>query len=236
MAPNPVKFNGLSGNQLKIIALITMTVDHIGVRLLPQFTLLRIIGRLAFPIFAFMISEGCRYTKNRKEYLFSMAGLALVCQTVYFFTMQSLYQCVLVTFSLSILLIYALDNALKRKSAASWTLAVITFMAVFFICEILPSFLSHMNFSVDYGILGVMIPVFVYIGKSKNQQLILISAALVFLSINLQGIQWYSLGSLVLLALYNGKRGKLKMKYLFYVYYPLHLVAIYGLGLILTTR
>ena len=55
---------GLSGNQLKLIALITMTVDHMGLILFDQFILLRIVGRLAFPIFAWMIAEGCRHTRR----------------------------------------------------------------------------------------------------------------------------------------------------------------------------
>ena len=57
---------GLTGNQLKLIALVTMTIDHIGMQLFPRVRLLRIIGRLAFPIFAYMIAEGCRYTRNRR--------------------------------------------------------------------------------------------------------------------------------------------------------------------------
>lgn len=48
----------LSGNQLKIIAMITMLIDHIGVNLFPSVTILRVIGRLSFPIFAYMIAEG----------------------------------------------------------------------------------------------------------------------------------------------------------------------------------
>ena len=90
---------GLSGNQLKLIALAAMTCDHIAVAFFPRLTILRIIGRLAFPIFAYMIAEGCQFTKNRKKYLLSMAALALVCQVVYFVAMRSLYQCVLVTFT-----------------------------------------------------------------------------------------------------------------------------------------
>ena len=53
---------GLTGNLLKLIAMLTMTIDHIGVILLPQYRILRIIGRLTMPIYAFMIAEGCHYT------------------------------------------------------------------------------------------------------------------------------------------------------------------------------
>ena len=57
----------MTGNQLKIIALIAMTIDHVGLILLPQVELLRIIGRLSFPIFAYMIAEGCFFTHDKKR-------------------------------------------------------------------------------------------------------------------------------------------------------------------------
>lgn len=232
MNAKSAKFSGLSGNQLKIIALVAMTADHIGVQLLPQFTIFRIIGRLAFPIFAFMIAEGCRYTKNRRKYLLSMAGLALACQIVYFVSMQSLYQCVIVSFTLAICMIYVLDNALKRKNVLSWAVAAVAFSAVLFICQVLPRLLTDMNFNIDYGIWGILLPVFIYLGDTKKQQLCLAGADMLILCMTMQGIQWYSFAALLLLALYSGKRGKLKMKYLFYVYYPLHLAAIYGISMI----
>ena len=72
------KIKCLTGNQLKIFALIAMTLDHIGLELLPQYPFLRIIGRLAFPLFAYMIAEGCRYTKNRTRYLLCIASMGLV--------------------------------------------------------------------------------------------------------------------------------------------------------------
>ena len=58
----------LTGNALKILAAIFMTIDHIGVMLFPRMLILRIIGRLALPVFAFMIAEGCKYTRNKKKY------------------------------------------------------------------------------------------------------------------------------------------------------------------------
>ena len=96
---------GLTGNQLKILAMIAMTCDHVGLQLLPQYPILRLIGRLALPIYGYMVAEGCRQTRDRKNYLLRMAAMALLCQVVYFFAMGSLYQCILVTFSLSICLI-----------------------------------------------------------------------------------------------------------------------------------
>lgn len=153
------KLPGLTGNQLKLFALITMTFDHIGVQLFPQEAIFRIIGRLALPIFAYMIAEGCRYTRNRKKYLLRMASLAAVCQVVYFVAMGSLYQCILVTFSLSIALIYAFDNMQTHPGTPAWALAAGTFAAVFVLCVVLPDFVP--GFEIDYGLMGVLLPVLI---------------------------------------------------------------------------
>ena len=59
-----MKFGIFSNNVLKIIACITMLLDHMGFILFPEYPIFRIIGRIAFPIFAFLLAEGCYYTKN----------------------------------------------------------------------------------------------------------------------------------------------------------------------------
>lgn len=223
----------LNGNQLKIIALVTMTIDHVGMYLLPQFVILRIIGRLSMPIFAYMIAEGCRYTKNKRYYILLTLGVGLICQVVYWIAMQSLYQCILITFSLSILLIYSIDYAVTHKTVLSYLTLIIVSIAIFFVCHILPILLPGTDFSVSYGIYGVLLPIFAFLGKDKLQSLVLFAIGLVLMNYDLGNIQWYSLITLILLALYNGSRGKYKLKYLFYIYYPTHLAALYGIGLLL---
>jgi len=216
----------LTSNQLKLLALITMTVDHIGVQLLPQYPLLRIIGRLAFPIYAYMIAEGCAHTRNRKNYLLQMAGLALLCQLVSFFAMCSLFQCILVTFTLSIVTIFAIESPVSWHAPAA-------VCAVVFFTAILPHLLPYTDYAVDYGLLGVLLPVAVYLGKTPRQKLALAAMVLALLALDFGGNQWYGLAALLPLALYSGQRGKWKLKWLFYLYYPLHLAAIYGISLIL---
>ncbi len=103
----------LSGNALKLIAALSMLFDHIGIMFFPKILLFRVFGRLAFPLFAFFIAEGCRYTKNRARYLGTMAAMATIFQIVYFVAMKRLYMSVFVTFTLSILLIYLLDECKK---------------------------------------------------------------------------------------------------------------------------
>lgn len=215
----------LTSNQLKLLAMITMTVDHIGVQLFPGVLWLRIVGRLAFPIYAYMIAEGCAHTRNRKKYLLQMAGLALLCQLVYFFAMGSLFQCILVTFTLSILTIFAIESPVIWHAPAA-------LLAVLFFTELLPLLLPHTDYAVDYGLWGVLLPIAVYLGKTRKQKLALTAIALALLALDLGGIQWYSLLALLPLALYNGQRGKWKLKWLFYLYYPLHLAAIYGISLL----
>lgn len=232
MAEKAEKFTGLSGNQLKIIALIAMTCDHVGLQLLPQFGILRILGRLALPIYAYMIAEGCRYTHDRRNYLGKMLLLAAVCQVVYFIAMGSLYQCILVTFSLSICLIYAIDHAAKCRKTTAILLALGVFTAVCFVCVELPDKLFYTDFAIDYGIWGVLLPVLVYFGKSKNVKLVLLTLGLCLLANDLGGNQWWALAAVPLLFLYNGRRGTWKIGNLFYIYYPAHLVVIYLLSIV----
>ena len=220
---------GLSGNQLKLIALIAMTLDHIGAYLLPQHQILRIIGRLALPIYAFLIAEGCHYTRNKLKYLGLMATLALGCQLVYFFVMKSLYMCILVTFSLSILLIYALQYVQRMKNAWSCILFFALLACAYYLCNKLPQRIP--GFDIDYGLEGVLLPVFFAMGSTKSQKLLGGSLGMCALALVRSPIQWYSLLALPLLALYSGRRGKGDYKYLFYIYYPLHLAAIYGVSL-----
>ena len=226
-------FQGLSGNQLKIFSLIAMTCDHVGLQLFPQYQIFRFIGRLAFPIFAYMIAEGAKYTKNRTKYFLQMFGLGLICQLVYFFAMGSLYQCILITFSLSVVLVYALDHAIKKNSLDAWLLFACVFLVIFFLAEILPQLLPNTDYSVDYGIWGILTPVIVFAAPGKLTKLVCLCVPLAFLAFIGTNYQWIAFFTLIPLALYNGTRGRMKMKNLFYIYYPLHLVAIYGIDLLL---
>ena len=216
---------GLSGNQLKLIALITMTLDHIGAYILPQYRLLRILGRISMPIYAFLIAEGCHYTKNKLKYWGLMAGFALVWQLFSYFFLHSLKQCILVTFALSMLLIFALQYVEKKKDFLSCLVFFLVLSGVYYVSVKLPGRIP--GFSVDYGFKGILLPVFISMGVTKSQKLLGAAVGMCFLALGVY-LQWYSLAALPLLALYSGLRGKGNYKYLFYIYYPLHLAALYG--------
>ena len=228
-----VKSFGLSSNALKMIALVAMTLDHIGVQILTESELLRIIGRLAFPIFAYTIAEGCTHTKNRKRYALIIGATALLCQLVYFFAMQSLYQCIFVTFLLSIIIIYTFDKAVKSKSTIWWLFGVVLLLSVLFVTEFLPNILYKTDFYIDYGFAGIMVPVLIYFAPGKASKLAAALFALSLLAFSVGGIQWYSLFALPIIALYNGKRGTRRLKWFFYIYYPVHLVVIYAASLLI---
>lgn len=217
--------SGLTGNQLKLIALITMTVDHIGMLLLPRLMILRIIGRIAMPLYAYMIAEGCRYTHDRRRYFLRLAGLALVCQIVYYFADRSLYQCILVTFSMSVLSIRAVDTA-KRKGGAFWMLAAAALLGAWAVCELLPVKIS--GFGVDYGFFGVLLPVILYYFGKKG-----IVPGMLLLCLSIGDLQWWAMTAVPLMLLYNGQRGSRSLGWVFYLYYPLHLAALYGVAVCL---
>ena len=220
----------LDSTVLKILGVIFMTTDHIGYFLFPQITVLRIIGRLAYPIFAYMIAEGCRYTRNKVRYFFTMFGIAFVCSAVSYFADKSMYQSIFTTFSCSVTLIFSLEKSIQSRDTVK-KIKWIFITAGITICYL---FLFEFNiipgFETDYGFLGIITPVFIWLGRNKAEKLILLAVGLCLISAELGGVQLYSLAAVILLWLYNGKRGKHSFKWFFYGYYPLHIAALYGVA------
>ena len=224
---------GLSNNQLKIIAMVFMLLDHLGVVLFPNAIWLRYIGRLSFPIFAYMIAEGCKYTRNRVKYFLHIFVLAVVCQVVYFFAQGSLYQSVLMTFSLSIVLIFAIDHFVAKKNLSAGALLLVVCGAVLFLTLWLPKLLPETDYDVDYKLCGVLLPVVVRYCPNKPMKLLGTAVMLLGLVQIYGTIQLPAFLVLPLLALYSGARGKWNIKYLFYIFYPAHLGLIYLISLLM---
>lgn len=224
----------LTNNQLKIIAMISMVLDHVGLVFFPRVELFRILGRIALPIYAYMIAEGCAHTRNRKRYLGMILGMGLIFQIVYWVFMNDLYQGILITFSLSIGIIYAVEGFIKNRKPLYRVLMILVLLFILFLGIICPILYGEYGFDIDYGIWGIFLPVFIYFAPTKWSKIIACAIILVGMSFFSLTRQWFALLSIPLLALYSGERGKLKMKYLFYVFYPLHLVIIYGIMFLLT--
>ncbi|MBD5466202.1 MAG: hypothetical protein HDR22_10410 [Lachnospiraceae bacterium] len=227
-----MKIKGLSGNALKVIAAITMTIDHVGMILFPQTEAFRMVGRIAFPLFAFFIAEGCRYTHNKRKYLGMILFLGLIFHGVFVLaTGQTMFN-IFITFSFSIVLIYFLQNAIKAVREGTWQNQILSgslFFGMLFL-----TYLFTSRFVVDYGFFGIMLPVLVSLPDSlwKRKAAFLIGALLLVLSMHTY-IQSFCLLAVPILFFYNGKRGKYKMKYFFYIFYPLHLSLLFLLDIMI---
>ena len=221
---------GLTGFQLKLIALLIMFADHIGV-FCPDMFFLRNIGRIAFPIFAFMLSEGFQYTKNKTQYLLRLSTFALLSEIPFnIFLSFSIFdgskQNVLFTLSFSFFALFLYEKMHERKTPLCGLFAVI---GIAVLAEI---------FRFDYGAYGVLLAFsfcshYFWRGRrgdgkwkgvsflEKTDRFILPFLTLILFK---QGLPW-SLCSFVFLMMYGGERGR-KMKYFFYIFYPLHLLLI----------
>ena len=233
----------LSAFELKILACLFMLIDHIGVVLFPQYEWMRIVGRLSYPLFAFCIAEGCRYTKNKLRRFLSVFVLGVICEIAFVVTQGMYIGNILLTFSISILLIYLLQYA-KKKYLENTKNGVLLF--ALFAVSIVLTFVFCRYVGVEYGFFGVMTPVFVtlfddeskdgdnkYKNKSKRfVSCLLFAVSLLMMSLlnpPLGSIQLWCLLSVLLVLLYNGQKGRYSFKYGFYLFYPIHILVIQGI-------
>ncbi len=232
---------GLSAFVLKVIACVTMVIDHIGVLLLPGVTILRIIGRISFPIFAYFIAEGCRYTRNKVKRFGMIFGLAIMCEVVYYAVSRVVEGTVLMTFSCSILIIYALQ-AFKKACVGRRAVPILC-AALCLTATVAVGILVSIYVPIDYGLPGILIPVALSLLDYREGEapavfqhvdnrllrLLVVAVGLVFLWY-FRGrveVQIYALLAVPFLALYNGKPGPRVFKYWFYIFYPAHLVILW---------
>jgi hypothetical protein len=104
---NPIGL--LSSSTLKLIGCILMAIDHIGYHLFPKILILRVIGRLAMPIFAFMIAEGCHYTKNKLKHFLLIFGSGIIFLLGVKILDGSWFGNIFLQFSVSIIYIYLIQ-------------------------------------------------------------------------------------------------------------------------------
>lgn len=225
----------MSGNMLKMIALIAMTIDHLGMIMFPEYEWMRIVGRVAFPIFAFMIAEGCRYTKNRAKYLSQIGFLGIGMQMVLYFATGSLYQSVFISFSLAIILIYTVDRAKSEQKIEYWLYVGAAVLLVTFLCFGLTDILEKTDYDIDYNIVGILIPIMCYFTENRRRKIWVFALGLIALSVYYGGIQWYCLLAIPLVGMYNYRKGKANIKNFFYYYYPAHMCLIYVIDMIIGT-
>lgn len=223
----------MPGSVIKIIAALTMLIDHAGLILFPGQYWMRIVGRIAFPLFAYCIAEGYRYTRHRLRYFLQIFLLGVGCQIVYYIAERDWYLGILLTFSLSIVL---MELARRCKAAfqsedkkAAWLWGVAFFAAVLAVW----GFTTVVT--VDYGFVGVLLPVLAYLPEEVGLRKGLFIAGILALAVD-QYLpagyvgQFFGLLAVPFLCAYNGKPGKHRMKWFFYIFYPVHLALLYGIA------
>lgn len=236
----------LTGNMLKIMSAVLMLVDHIGMIFFPGEILWRIIARPGYPMLTFMIAEGSRYTKSKPRYLAMVSLLAAVCQIAYSIYDGELYMCALVGFALGIVMIYALQNFKNKLFSAECNNISRMFAAALFVLSVAVVYFINCLVKVDYGFWGCMMPVFASVFHQPENapeslkkldcipvHVCMMGICLILQALDWGGVQMYCLIGLPILLLYSGTRGKYRMKYFFYLFYPLHLVILEGLYMLL---
>ena len=225
------KFRCLSGSTLKLIAICAMSIDHFAASiiyygiLLPAvplsrgtgawnwymiYKVMRFIGRIAFPIFCFLLVEGFLHTSNRKKYALRLFLFALISELPFDLALFNSpvdwgYQNVFFTLLIGLLVIWAMDAVRKSKFQIPLQLTAI----------LVGGFLAWF-LKTDYDYKGILLIVILYIFR-YDRKLRTIAGCISLL--------WEAPACLALLPinLYNGKRG-LSLKYFFYAFYPLHLL------------
>ena len=201
--------NHLTSFDLKIIAIITMTIDHIGYFLFPGVEELRIIGRLAFPIFAFLTAQSYRYSHNRETYFIRMLVLgALFTVTKFYFQPYSGAD-IFLTLGLGFGILYGLEQKQYLLAIGSLILGI---------------FLD-----VDYGWYGLLFVPLMYYFENRLIYTVPIIGVMTWLAtryLYFATSQYYALISIAILLLYNKQLGYKKAKYFFYIYYPLHIIVL----------
>lgn len=228
----------MTGFQIKIIATITMVIDHIGLFFFPQYEILRIIGRLAFPLFAWLIANGAYHTHNIKKYLLRLFFLAVISQIPFTLTNQKIgsplfYLNVVFTLFFGLLAIHLIN---KTRNKFLWIIVTLSCAGI---ADIIHS---------DYGAAGVFSIIAFYI-FFNNKIYTFISQTIILFIIPLiiffceeysrasysllyldSKIEAYGLISLIFIILYKNKK-ETKANYLFYIFYPLQYMIIFLLKL-----
>ncbi len=233
------KWHCLNSTHLKIIAMISMFIDHLGKTILYDQEWMSCVGRIAFPIFAFQIAEGYNHTRDFKKYLKRMFIYALISEIPYNVMAGGLInptgQNVMFTFCIALVVIRLIDNSWKKNKV----LGIAVGIAATFVGYIL-GFL----FMTDYMGYGVLTVVVLWIlGKIKFSR-ILQFLAIIYINwemiagLNLVWtingkevwvpVQAFAILAMIPIAMYNGKKGQggTRFQHAVYIFYPVHMLIL----------
>ncbi len=237
----PVQRRGISGSTLKIIAIIAMLIDHIGAvvvlgflqhawygkRLVTLYYVMRLlIGRIAFPIFCFLLVEGFAHTRNVKKYALRLLGFALISELPFNLAFEGKlfapqYQNVFFTLFIGLLVMIGYRAVTEKLAADKWMKLIL--YAALLGAGVGVAFLLK----TDYDAIGVFCIMALYIfRRNKTAQIMAGCAGFLASCFFTGGSEMTAPLAFIPIGFYNGKRG-LKMKYFFYLFYPVHLLVLY---------
>lgn len=204
---------GVNSFQLKCVAIVTMLIDHVGAIFFPEYLVFRYIGRIAFPIFCFLLVEGFFHTRDIRKYLFRLGIFALISEIPYDLAFRGTVlefekQNVFFTLFIGVAMMYALEKC------SEWPVKIV---------EVLLSMSFAVFLCTDYSFKGILLISIYYFFRKYKWLKIGLGAVWNLLW---GEIQRYGILASIPLAAYNGERGY-PLKYFFYVFYPLHLFVLY---------
>lgn len=217
----------LSASALKYLACLSMLIDHTGYLLFPHIAVLRWIGRLAFPVFAFMIANSYRYTADPGKYFLRLLLFAAVFQLPYKLMMADGHLSVLFTLSTGLAAVW-LGDIIESKIADRRLSLVCSLLAVAFLAA-----LAQLS-AMDYGWYGVAL---IYTAWLFFENFSLLAISWILLNIaavccGWQEAQLFSLAALVPLYFYNQQQGS-SGRWFFYFFYAGHIVVLYLLKIVI---
>lgn len=204
----------LSGSWLKVIAILSMSIDHIayyyGVNNPFVYDLMRTVGRIAFPTFAFLLAEGFVYTRNRQRYMLNLFVFAVISEIPWLLMNHDNSHNVLFTLLAGVIGMHIIDNNRNR-----WV--TLTFL-ILIGCSTLIA-------ETDYSLNGYVLTLLFFMFRGRPSLQVLFGLPLMYVY-GMMGI----LMAFAVIFLYNGERGFIHgkpAKYAFYAFYPAHLMLIY---------
>lgn len=205
----------INGFTLKLIAIATMLIDHIGAVIFPGEMALRYIGRIAFPIFTFLLAEGFVHTKNEKKYLLRLIIFALISEipfdlAFYGKPVEPSHQNVFFTLFIGLLML-SLLRYFEGKPLLRIVMVIVCALA---------AFAMH----TDYDYKGILLILVFFVFRGQPIRRVIGFAAIVLLLF--EPIEYFALIAYAPILLYSGERGP-SLKYLFYIFYPAHLLCLY---------
>ncbi len=213
----------LDGTALKLLAMVSMVFDHVGDNFFPDQVWMRVIGRIALPIFAFCVAEGFCHTRDKKRYLLRMGLFACISEVPFDLVtagklLEFGHQNIMASFFWAILALLCFE-AVTGPSPSRGRFALGVGVLLLFVAASLP-------LGLDYNMVAVGLICIYYLLRHKALALRNAVAMVYHALLRNVGIYWFGLLGFLPIFLYNGQRGK-GLKWLFYGFYPGHLLLIY---------